>query len=299
MASHYKDSLFRSLFSDKKALLELYNSIKGTHYDEKNELEINTLSETLFTQGKNDVSFVIDGKFVVVGEHQSTINKNMPFRCLYTVTHLFVNGITDRDAIYQKKLVKFPRPEFLVLYNGTEKYDDKMELRLSDAFHDVEGFTDNNLELIVKVINVNKGHNQPIIEKSELLTGYVEFVDLVRKYQEVIKKENPEMKHDDVSKEAVIRAIEYCKKHNILTDFWETLTYAEENMLAFEYDRERELEVTRREAREDGIEEGLEGGRVMEREQIAQNALRKGFSPEIIHEITGLDTQTISSFSMK
>jgi hypothetical protein len=66
-------------------------------------------------------------------------------------------------------------------------------------------------------------------------------------------------------------------------------------MVFFEYDRELELEVARREARE----EGLEVGRVMAREQVAKNALREGFSLEFIHEITGLDTQTISSFSMK
>ena len=74
MAGHYKDSLFRSLFSDKAALLELYNSIKGTHYNENTEVEINTLSETLFSLSTNDVAFIIDRKLVVFEEHQSTIN---------------------------------------------------------------------------------------------------------------------------------------------------------------------------------------------------------------------------------
>ena len=52
VGNHYKDSLFRSLFSDKKALLELYNSIKGTHYDEQTELVINTLTETMFASAE-------------------------------------------------------------------------------------------------------------------------------------------------------------------------------------------------------------------------------------------------------
>jgi hypothetical protein len=66
VGNHYKDSLFRSLFSDKKALLELAettfptNSIKGTHYDERTELVINTLTETIFTHQRDDVSFIID-----------------------------------------------------------------------------------------------------------------------------------------------------------------------------------------------------------------------------------------------
>ncbi|MHC6202963.1 hypothetical protein ACYULU_07195 [Breznakiellaceae bacterium SP9] len=72
MGNHYKDSLFRSLFSDKKALLELYNGIKGIHYNEQTEPIINTLPETLFTHQRNDVSFLLDRRLVLLAEHQST-----------------------------------------------------------------------------------------------------------------------------------------------------------------------------------------------------------------------------------
>jgi hypothetical protein len=180
VGNHYKDSLFCSLFSDKKALLELYNSIKGTHYDERTELTINTLTETIFTHQRNDVSFIIDRRLVVLTEHQSTINENMPFRFLLPVAHLFENSIEDKKAVYRQKLVKLPRPEFLVLYNGTEPFPDEKELKLSDAFMEVEGYSDARLELTVKVYNVNKGHNEAIVKKSEVLSGYVEFVDKVR-----------------------------------------------------------------------------------------------------------------------
>lgn len=39
---NYKDSLFRRIFSDKKDLLELYNALNGTNYDDPDELEIVT-----------------------------------------------------------------------------------------------------------------------------------------------------------------------------------------------------------------------------------------------------------------
>ncbi|MDR3056607.1 MAG: hypothetical protein LBU84_00520, partial [Prevotella sp.] len=78
-------------------LLDLYNSIKGTHYDKNTELVINTLSETLFTHQKNDVSFIINRKLVVLTEHQSTINENMPYRFLLPVAHLLENTITDKS----------------------------------------------------------------------------------------------------------------------------------------------------------------------------------------------------------
>jgi len=79
----YKDSMFRSLFGNKKSALELYNALHGTDYSERDtEIIINTLSEAVFSPQKNDLSFIINGKLVVMVEHQSTINENMPFRFL-------------------------------------------------------------------------------------------------------------------------------------------------------------------------------------------------------------------------
>ena len=71
---NYKDSVFVDLFGeDKKAkenFLSLYNALHGTHLG-------------------NDVSYLIDNKMIVLAEHQSTINPNMPIRCLEYVVRLY------------------------------------------------------------------------------------------------------------------------------------------------------------------------------------------------------------------
>lgn len=36
----YKDSLFRFVFAEKKDLLELYNAINGSHYENTEDLEV-------------------------------------------------------------------------------------------------------------------------------------------------------------------------------------------------------------------------------------------------------------------
>ena len=73
----YKDTLFSALFSEPARLRELYNALADTDYGEDTPVELNTL-ESVFVSGlKNDVSFIIDGKFVVLVEHQSTINDNI------------------------------------------------------------------------------------------------------------------------------------------------------------------------------------------------------------------------------
>jgi hypothetical protein len=82
--------------------------------------------------------------------------------------------IIDRRKLYWTKLEKIPRPEFIVLYNGTASYPDHKELRLSEAFKDAEGLKLNDklpLELVVQVYNINSGHNEKILKKSEVLTN--------------------------------------------------------------------------------------------------------------------------------
>ena len=60
-------------------------------------------------------------------------------------------------------------------------------------------------------------------------------------------------------------------------------------MLITEWDDNKAKEVWQEEAREEGCEEV--------REEIARNALAKGLSFEMIHDITGLDTEFIKELS--
>ena len=117
----YKDTLFSKLFSKPYNLIELYNAIANTDYSKDTKVEINTLEDVFFKDLKNDVSFTIDDKFVLLLEHQSTINANMPLRCLMYIARVF-EKITDERAIYQEKLLRIPTPEFIVLYNGEKPF---------------------------------------------------------------------------------------------------------------------------------------------------------------------------------
>ena len=63
----YKDTMFRSLFNNGKSLLELYNALHGTNLSERDtEIVINTLDETLVSRHKNDISFLLNGRLVVM-----------------------------------------------------------------------------------------------------------------------------------------------------------------------------------------------------------------------------------------
>ena len=69
---NYKDRLFRFVFKNKKDLLDLYNAINGTDYDNPEELEVNTLENVLYLSMKNDLSFLIDAELNLY-EHRAFI----------------------------------------------------------------------------------------------------------------------------------------------------------------------------------------------------------------------------------
>ena len=44
----YKSRLFEMIFSEKRALLDLYNAMNGTEYNDPELLEINTLENAIY-----------------------------------------------------------------------------------------------------------------------------------------------------------------------------------------------------------------------------------------------------------
>ena len=55
----YKDSVFRTLFSDEAKLIEVYNALFDTNYGSDANIEIVTLEDVVFRTLKNDIAFVM------------------------------------------------------------------------------------------------------------------------------------------------------------------------------------------------------------------------------------------------
>jgi hypothetical protein len=85
---------------------------------------INTLEGVLFKSRMNDISFAIGNRVVVLIEHQSAVNENMPLRLLLYIAKIY-ETITGEKDIYRKKKIPLPLPEFIVLYNGSAPYPDE------------------------------------------------------------------------------------------------------------------------------------------------------------------------------
>ena len=145
-------------------------------------IDIVTIKDVLFRTLKNDVSFVLGKRFVVLVEHQSTINGNLPLRDLLYMSTVLKRMI-DTKQLYREKTLRIPRPAFIVLYNGPEDIPEYQELRLSDAYlGEKEEAEEDALQLIVKVYNINSEKNAEILKKCETLRQYSRFVEIVRSY---------------------------------------------------------------------------------------------------------------------
>jgi hypothetical protein len=268
-------------------------------------ITINTLEGVLFMERVNDISFAIANKLVVILEHQSTVNPNMPLRCLLYLARLYEKIINNKD-MYKSKLVTIPRPECFVLYNGTADYPDDTILKLSDAFADLDKLDLTvavDLDLAVRVLNINKGHNGELVKRCKKLNGYSDFVAKAREYETELGNRE----------EGVKAAVKYCTSHGILQEFLEQHSSEVFNMLFTEWNWDDALAVRFEEGMEEGLEKGLEQGREQglekgreegleqglekSREEIARNALAKGLPPDIIGEITGLDIETIRNIA--
>jgi len=248
----FKATLFSKLFSEPDKLRELYNAIADTDYGEDTPIEINTLESVFFNDFRNDVSFTIGGKYVVLLEHQSTINDNMPLRCLMYIAHVY-EQITDNRALYHKKLLKIPTPEFIVLYNGTKQFPAEETLRLSDAYAAADESQKNfgSLDLTVRIVNINPGYNDELLQKSETLNGYTAFIEHVRANQ----RRGIDL-HD-----AINEAINWGMSQGVLDAFLAKQGSEVTSMIMTEFNIDVAREVWQEEAREDGLEEGRKEGR--------------------------------------
>jgi hypothetical protein len=245
----FKNSVFTLLFSDPALLRELYCALEDVNLPPDATVSINTLEDVLFMDLINDISFEIGGKLIVLIEHQSTINRNMALRLLMYIARVYEKIIEGRN-VYSSKRLSIPRPEFFVLYNGTDLFPDEQTIRLSDAFKNPcpQGLPEKDfpaLELVVKVININEGRNKGIAERCKKLSEYSAFIAKARAFEKELGSR----------KKAIKETVKYCQKHDILKEFLELHAAEVLGMLMTEFNLEDAIAVAREEAWEDGQRE--------------------------------------------
>ncbi|MBM7023201.1 Rpn family recombination-promoting nuclease/putative transposase [Treponema sp. Marseille-Q4523] len=273
----YKDSVFVDFFGeDKNAkanFLALYNALHRTELDTSTELEPLRLEQVMYMAFRNDVACLVDGKIIVLVEHQSTVNANMPLRFLQYAARLYERIQNPRDR-YLRRLKKIPTPEFYVFYNGEEDYSEKATLRLSDAFMTMP--EKSSLEVVVSVTNINYNKGSEILHTCKPLKEYTLFVDAVRRHTKLD------------SENGFQNAIKECIQNDILREYLQRKSKEVMNMLIAEYDYDVDVAVQREEALQEGEAKGLSEGLHQKALETAKTMLAMHYPLEDICKITGL-----------
>lgn len=156
-------------------------------------------------------------------------------------------------------------------------------------------YTDHpELELLVRILNINLNKNPEILDACQTLKEYMLLVERIRRYT----KNMP-------LNEAVETAVNECIEENILVDFLQKNKSEAIAMCLFEYDDEREKKLIRKAEFQEGVKAGLAQGRAEglnegrnERTSKMLHAIRliqQKHSLQDIHAKTGLETETIQA----
>ena len=257
---NYKDRLFIYLFGNEKNrqfALELYNAVNHSSYTDPNEIEFETLNDIICIGRKNDVAFMIH-KEINLYEHQSTYNPNMPLRQLFYINDLFEKCVLAQPhSLYGSHRIELPTPKFIVFYNGERRKEEEKDMHLSFSY---ENSKDPQLELIVRLVDINYGSNEPILKECKPLYEYSWLINRVRQ-----NKASGESTEDAVG-HAIMEMPNNFEIHNLVQQNMMEV----KKMVVFDLNDENERRKYDADLFNDGKEEGRAEGRAEERENSAK-----------------------------
>ena len=271
-----RDTVFCHFMSNESHLLSLCNALNDTGYNESSDITINTLEGSFFSNIKNDISFLLNNLMVVLIEHQTTINPNMPLRFLSYIDELYTRYTSaSHKEIYGCKLIKIPAPEFYVFYDGNDTSFEKQTLKLSNAFETQS----DKLELTVHVYNLADDMNEDLKKKCQPINEYSTFSNAYKYFR----------RHGMEISPAVDAAIHYCLERNVMTEYLRNNQKEVIDMFGFEWNE--------KEAQEALIKTGEAQGR-MEATTLGIKNLMKNMhlSPEDAMKALGIAPSEFSRY---
>ena len=267
--------------------MSLYNAIHGTSHNDLSSITINTLEDVVCMGMKNDLSILVSetvSLYRTMGlyEQQSSYNPNMPIREFMYAGKLYDKFIHSAKLNrYGKKLLPLPLPKLIVFYNGEEEKEDETILSLSDAFkeeirqnvihkyseskkilNDAEIMNetekifqqaDPDIEVKVRMININHGHSRTILSGCRPLGEYAWFVAQIRK--NLTAGKNNTVYKTSIDK-AIDKSIDEMPEDFEIKQFITANRAEVKDMCLTEYNEAETMEMLRQEALQEGLQEG-------------------------------------------
>jgi len=194
-----KDSVFTSLFKDKKYLIQLYRALHPEDTETtEDDLKDVTVSNVLVDDIYNDLGFTVGTTMMILIEVQSTWTANIIFRALMYLVQTYREYFRKtKQNLYKSKKLKMPEPELYVIYTGDRKARPG-EISLSKEF-----FEGRDICIDVRIKMIYDGKDGDIINQ------YVVFTRVC----------NEQVAVHGRTREAVQEAVRICKDRNVLKEY--------------------------------------------------------------------------------
>ena len=213
-----KDSVFTSLFKEKKYLMQLYQALHPEDRDvTEDDLQDVTVSNVLVNDIYNDIGFRVGSTLLILIESQSTWTVNIIFRALMYLVQTYREYFKEtRQNIYNSKKLRMPKPEVYVIYTGDRKTRPE-QISFAEEFFDGK---ETCLDLKVKMIYDGK--------EGDIISQYVAFTKVC----------NEQVKAYGRTRKAIRATIRICKDKNVLKEYLESREQEVLDMLMELYNQE-------------------------------------------------------------
>lgn len=198
----FRDSVFTSLFSDKKYLLELYRALHPDDTDTtEDDIQDVTVRNVLTDSSYNDLGCKIGNTLLLLVEVQVKWTANIIIRILMYLVQTYNQYFTESNAdLYSTTKVKLPKPELYMIFLGDRK-DRPEYITLSEEFF---GGQETAVDVKVKVIY----DGQP----GDIINQYVLFTRICAEQIKLYGR----------TRKAVEETIRICRDRNVLKEYLET-----------------------------------------------------------------------------
>lgn len=290
------DKLIKTILSDKDEAAKVINKYLNLQVmPEQLEKYISSYITKDFRTKESDIVYKMkDKKIFFLIEHQSTIDRKMPYR-LYEYSSAIMRESIDKKE-ENKKDYLYPKVISIVIYTGSKKWDIKTSLE--EVQEKLEGYEDTIGTY--KLIDVNSYEEEELL-KDKLMTSKIMLIDRQQekeRIEEIVSKIMKEIK-EEKQREELYRIIEYVlaekltkeKKDKLLNKLRggiKEMTGTE--ILYREY--QKCFENGRKEGIERGIEKGLKEAK-KEKISIIKNLIKLNLDETTISKATGVNKKEI------
>ena len=267
-----KDSVFTSLFKEKRYLMQLYQALHPEDRDvTEDDLQDVTVSNVLVNEVYNDLGFRVGAKLLILIEVQSTWTVNIIFRALMYLVQTYREYFKSTgQSLYGSRKLKMPVPELYVIYTGARK-DRPEEISLSKEF-----FGGKEICLNVKMKMIYDGREGDIINQ------YVAFTKVC----------NEQVKVYGRTRKAIQEVIRIYKDKDVLKEYLESREQEVLDMMMELFDEQEVLrsyvQSEKHEAVEEAAKETAKRFLKMGKLSIEEVAAGSGLTVEEVEELAGL-----------